>query len=67
VASRVPPPARSLLRSRGAHAAFDGAVDEIAASADAFLDSLLTSAPPRDREIEAARARVRSAERFGRA
>jgi hypothetical protein len=48
-------------------AAFDRAVDEIAASAGTFLDSLVTNAPPRDREIEAAKARERSAERFGRA
>jgi hypothetical protein len=48
-------------------AAFDRAVDEIAASAGAFLDAMVTSAPPRDRAIEAAKARARSAERFGRA
>ena len=48
-------------------AAFDRAVDEIAASAGTFLDSLVTSAPPRDRAVEAAKARARSAERFGRA
>jgi hypothetical protein len=45
-------------------AAFDRAVDEIAASAGTFLDSLVTNAPPRDREVEAAKARARSAERF---
>ena len=48
-------------------AAFERAVDEIAASAGAFLASLTTSAPPRDRAVEAAKARARSAERFGRA
>jgi hypothetical protein len=48
-------------------AAFDRAVDEIAASARDFLGSLVTNAPPRDREVEAAKARARSAERFGRA
>ena len=47
-------------------AAFDRAVDEIAASASTFLDSLVTNAPPRDREVEAAKARARNAERFGR-
>jgi hypothetical protein len=47
-------------------AAFDRAVDAVAASAGTFLDSLVTNAPPRDREIEAAKARERSAERFGR-
>jgi hypothetical protein len=46
--------------------AFDRAVDEIAANAGAFLDSLVTSAPPRDRDVEAAKARARSAERFAR-
>jgi hypothetical protein len=48
-------------------AAFDRAVDEIAAVASEYLDSLVTNAPPRDREVEAAKARARSAERFGRA
>jgi hypothetical protein len=48
-------------------AAFDRAVDAIAASAGTFLDSLVTNAPPRDREVEAAKARERSAERFARA
>jgi hypothetical protein len=48
-------------------AAFDRAVDAIAASAGVFLDSLVTNAPPRDREVEAAKARARSAERFARA
>jgi hypothetical protein len=48
-------------------AAFDRAVDEVAAVARDFLDALTTSAPPRNRAIEAAKARERSAERFGRA
>jgi hypothetical protein len=48
-------------------AAFDRAVDEVAAVAGDFLGSLVTNAPPRDRAIEAAKARERSAERFGRA
>ena len=48
-------------------AAFDRAVSEIAASAGVFLDSLVTNAPPRDREVEAAKARARNAERFARA
>ena len=46
-------------------AAFDRAVEEVAAAASRMLDSLVTSAPPRDREIEAAKARERSARRFG--
>jgi hypothetical protein len=47
-------------------AAFDRAVDEIAAVASAYLQSLVTNAPPRNRETEAAKARARSAERFAR-
>ena len=45
--------------------AFDRAVKQVAASARTLIDSLVTSAEPRDREIEAARARARSAARFG--
>jgi len=46
-------------------AAFELAVTRIAAEARVLLDSLTTSAPPRDREAEAARARAKSAVRFG--
>lgn len=46
-------------------AAFNRAVDEIAAAAHRLLDSLETTAEPRDREVEAAKARARAAERFG--
>jgi len=46
-------------------AAFNHAVEHVAATAHELLDSLQTSAEPRDREIEAARARARAAERFG--
>jgi hypothetical protein len=45
--------------------AFDRAVEEVAAAARCLIDSLVTTANPRDREIEAARARARSAARFG--
>ena len=45
-------------------AAFNAAVDEIAAAAGKLLASLQTKAPPRDRAIEAAKARARSALRF---
>jgi hypothetical protein len=45
-------------------AAFDAAVDEIAAAAGKLLSSLATSAPPRNREEEAAKARARAAMRF---
>ena len=46
-------------------AAFNAAVDQVAAAAHRLLDSLQTSAEPRDREVEAARARASAAERFG--
>jgi hypothetical protein len=45
--------------------AFDRAVVEVAASARTLIESLVTTAEPRDRAIEAARARARSAARFG--
>ena len=44
--------------------AFDRAIRDIAASARTLIDSLVTTAEPRDREIEARKARLRSAERF---
>ena len=46
-------------------AAFDRAVDEVATAARSLLDSLTTTAPPKDRDVEAAKAKARSAERFG--
>jgi hypothetical protein len=46
-------------------AAFDRAVEAIAAEARTLIASLVTSAEPRDREVEAAKARARSAARFG--
>jgi hypothetical protein len=45
--------------------AFDRAVEEVAGVARRLIDSLVTATPPRDREIEAARARARAAERYG--
>ena len=45
--------------------AFNLAVEQVAQAAHQLLDSLVTTAPPRDRDIEAAKARARSAERFG--
>ena len=45
--------------------AFNLAVDETTAAARKLMESLVTNAPPRDRQVEAARARQRSAERFG--
>jgi hypothetical protein len=44
--------------------AFTRAVDEVAAAARTLVDSLTTSAPPRDREVEAAKAKARAAERY---
>lgn len=52
--------------SKANEEAFNRAVDQVAAAAHQLLDSLVTNAPPRDRETEAAKARARSAERFGR-
>jgi hypothetical protein len=44
--------------------AFERAVDAVAEVSMRLLDELVTSAPPRDREVEAAKARARAAERF---
>ena len=44
--------------------AFDRAVDEVAAASRRLIDSLVTSALPKDRELEAARARERAAKRY---
>ena len=46
-------------------AAFDRAVDEVAQVARTLIDSLLTAAPSRNREIEATKARAKSVQRFG--
>lgn len=45
--------------------AFDAAVEEIAEVTRHLLDHLVTTAPPKDREVEAAKAKARSAARFG--
>jgi hypothetical protein len=50
--------------SRANADAFDAAVEEVAAATAQLLESLVTSAPPKDREVEAARRRARAAERF---
>lgn len=52
--------------SRANEAAFYAAVEAIAAVSAQLLDALETSAPPRSREVEAARARARAAHRYGR-
>jgi hypothetical protein len=44
--------------------AFDRAVDEVTLATRRLLDHLVTSAPPKDREVEAAKRRARAAERF---
>jgi hypothetical protein len=44
--------------------AFDRAVDEISAVTSKLLDSLVTSAPPKNREVEAAKLRERAAKRY---
>ena len=51
--------------SRANEAAFDAAVEEVTRAVETLLGSLQTSAPPRDRELAAARAKARSKERFG--
>ena len=51
--------------SQANEAAFQRAVHEIAHISRHLLDDLVTAAPPRDRETEAARARARAAQRFG--
>lgn len=50
--------------SKANEAAFDKAVEEVAASARKLLSSMVTNAEPRDREVEAAKAKARSAIRF---
>jgi hypothetical protein len=53
--------------SRANAEAFDRAVDEVTAAAERLIASLTTSAPPRNRDEEARKARERSAQRFARA
>ena len=51
--------------SQANEAAFNRAVDEVAHAAHHLLESLVTNAAPRNREVEAIKAKVRSAKRFG--
>lgn len=51
--------------SRANEPAFNRAIEEVTAVARNLLDSLVTNAEPRDREVEAARARTRAKARFG--
>ena len=53
--------------SKANEQAFEHAVDEVAAATSRLLAALVTSAPPRDREQEAAKARARAEKRFGQA
>jgi hypothetical protein len=53
--------------SKANQPAFDRAIEQVTQAARELLDSLVTNAPPRDRDVEAAKARARSAERFGQA
>ena len=50
--------------SKANQIAFERAVDQVTRAAQELLDSLVTYAPPRDRETEVAKARARSADRF---
>ncbi len=50
--------------SKANEAAFEQAVEDISAIANELLESLVTTAPPRDREIEAPKARERATRRF---
>lgn len=56
----------SARPSQANQAAFDAAVATVAAATQELLDALVTTAPPKDREVEAAKARVRAAQRYGR-
>lgn len=51
--------------SKSNEAAFDRAVEDVAKTARILIDSLVTNAPPRDREEEAQKAKERSIKRFG--
>jgi hypothetical protein len=51
--------------SKANEPAFNRAVDQVTEAAKELLDSLVTNAPPRDREVEAMKAKARAAERYG--
>lgn len=52
--------------SKANEQAFNAAIDDVFEAAKRLLTSLETTAPPKDRDVEAAKAKARSAERFGR-
>jgi hypothetical protein len=54
----------STRPSRANEVAFERAVEEVALATRKLLDDLVTTAPPRDREVEAAKLRERAAKRF---
>ena len=54
----------STRPSKANEALFERAVEEVTRAARTLIDGLVTTAPPRDRTVEAAKARARSAERF---
>jgi hypothetical protein len=54
----------STKPSKANEAAFDRAVEAVTAASTELLDGLVTSAPPKDRDVEAAKARARSAQRY---
>jgi hypothetical protein len=54
----------STKPSKANAAAFDQAVEEVARATSNLLEQLVTSAPPKDRELEAAKRRARAVERF---
>jgi len=51
--------------SKANEPAFNRAVDQVTAAAQELLEALVTTAPPRDRALEAAKARARAADRYG--
>ena len=51
--------------SKANEAAFERAVDQVTAVTRELIDALVTTAPPKDREVEALRARERAAKRYG--
>ena len=51
--------------SKTNEAAFELAIDQVATAARRLMDSLVTTAPAKDREVEAAKAKARAAERYG--
>ena len=56
---------RERVPSKANQAAFDKAVEEVAVAARQLIAGLVTNAEPRSREVEAAKAKAKSAQRFG--